>query len=144
LLRAGGVSVGRGTDTPFELFGAPWMEAEKLAGYLNQRGVPGVRFEPLRFRPTADVHADQDCQGVRLLLADREVLDLGRLGVELVAALHRFYPQDFELAKTIRLLGSARTLARLEAGDDPKEIATEWDEALAEFRELRAPYLLYD
>ena len=144
LLRAGGVSVGRGTDTPFELFGAPWMEAEKLAGYLNQRGVPGVRFEPLRFQPTADVHTDQDCQGVRLVLTDRGALDVGRLGVELVAALYRFYPQDFELAKTIRLLGSARTLARLEAGDDPKEIATEWDEALAAFRELRAPYLLYD
>ncbi len=144
LLRAGGVSVGRGTDTPFELFGAPWIEAEKLARYLNNRGIAGVRFEPLRFQPTTDVHADQDCQGVRLVLTDREVLDVGRLGVELLVALHRFYPNDFELAKTIRLLGSARTLARLEAGDDPKEIATEWDEALAEFRKLRAPYLLYD
>ena len=144
LLRAGGVSVGRGTDTPFELFGAPWMEAEKLAGYLNQRGVPGVRFEPLRFRPTADVHADQDCRGVRLVLTDRGALDVGRLGVELMVALHRFYPQDFELAKTIRLLGSARTLARLKAGDDPADIAAGWEEELAVFRKLRAPYLLYD
>jgi uncharacterized protein YbbC (DUF1343 family) len=144
LLRAGGVSVGRGTETPFELFGAPWIEAEKLARYLNDRGIGGVRFVPLRFRPTADVHADQDCQGVRLVRADREVLDVGRLGVELLAALHRLYPNDFELAKTIRLLGSARTLARLKAGDDPSEIAAGWEEELAEFRKLRAPYLLYD
>ncbi len=90
------------------------------------------------------MHADQDCQGVRLVLTDREVLDVGRLGVELLAALRRFYPQDFELAKTIRLLGSARTLARLEAGDDPADIAAGWEEELAAFRKLRAPYLLYD
>ncbi len=144
LLRAGGVSVGRGTGTPFELFGAPWIDADQLAQYLNRREIPGVRFEPLRYHPPADVHADQDCRGVRLVLTDRGALDVGRLGVELLAALHRFYPQDFKLAKTIRLLGSARTLARLEAGDDPKEIATEWDEALAEFRKLRALFLLYD
>lgn len=99
LLRAGGVSVGRGTDTPFELLGSPWMEAEKLAGYLNQRGVPGVRFEPLRFQPTADVHADQDCQGVRLLLADREVLDLGRLGGGVAGSAASFLPAGFRIGK---------------------------------------------
>lgn len=144
LLREGGVAVGRGTDAPFELFGAPWVEAEKLAGYLNAREIPGVRFEPLRFTPTEDVYAGRLCQGVRLVLTDRNALPVGRLGVELLAALARLYPNDFKLEKTIRLVGSKKTIECLQAGDDPRDIVAGWEADLEAFRRKRARTLLYD
>ncbi|MFQ5778712.1 MAG: exo-beta-N-acetylmuramidase NamZ domain-containing protein, partial [Terriglobia bacterium] len=142
LLRAGDISVGRGTETPFELFGAPWIDAAELARYLEARKIPGVRFTPTEFTPTSDVHAGHACHGVRLIVTDRESLDVGRLGVELLSALWRLYPREFQLEKTIRLLGSQKTLARIRAGDDPAAIVNSWQEELEAFRELRAPYLL--
>ena len=144
LLRAGEVSVGRGTETPFELFGAPWIDAAELARSLAARRMPGVRFTPTEFTPTADVHAGRTCHGVRLVLTDREALDVGRLGVELLSALWRLYPRNFRLEKTIRLLGSQKTLARIRAGDDPLDIVAGWKEELETFKKLRARYLLYD
>jgi uncharacterized protein YbbC (DUF1343 family) len=144
LLRAGMVSVGRGTEAPFQQFGAPWMKAQEVARYLTSREIPGVEFEPVRFRPTADVHAGRDCEGVRLRLTDRDQLDVGRLGVELLAGLAHLYPAEFELEKTIRLVGSAQTMEQLRRGVDPKEIARSWQAELDTFRKLRAGYLLYD
>lgn len=143
LLLAGGVSVGRGTDAPFEQFGAPWMDSTKLAGYLNRRNLPGLRFYPIEFTPTADVFAGKRCPGVRLLLVDRERVDVGRLGVELIAALAKLDPDRFALGKTITLLGSMATLARLKAGVDPERIAESWRDDLMRFRMLRQKYLLY-
>jgi len=143
-LRAGGVSVGRGTETPFELFGAPWIRSRELQRYLESRRIPGVRFKAVRSRPTADVHTGQLCHGLRLQVTDREVLDVGRLGVELLAALWRLYPQQFDLGKTIRLLGSQHTLERIRAGDDPEAIVKGWEAELEAFKKMRAQYLLYD
>lgn len=144
LLRAGGVSVGRGTEKPFEQFGAPWMDGEMVAAYLEAQHIPGVRFHPTRFAPTEDVHANQLCRGVRLELTDREGLDIGRLGVELISALWNLHPKEFQVDKTIRLLGSKKTLERIRAGDDPVEIVAGWEEELNSFREIRAKYLLYE
>jgi len=144
LLRAGDVSVGRGTEEPFEMMGAPWIDAEELARYLGERKISGVAFKPAHFTPTSDVHAARRCQGVRLILTDREALDVGRLGVELLSALWKLYPSHFRLDRTIRLVGSVGTMARIRAGDDPVEIAKGWREELEAFRRLRAPYLLYD
>ncbi|MGH9787211.1 MAG: exo-beta-N-acetylmuramidase NamZ family protein [Candidatus Acidiferrales bacterium] len=144
LLRAADVAVGRGTGAPFERFGAPWIDAEKLAAYLDARRIPGVRFHSVEFTPTDDVHAGKRCGGVRLELTDREALDAGRLGVELISALWKLYPKEFQVDKTIRLLGSKRTLERIRAGDDPVEIVAGWEEELKAFREMRAKYLLYD
>jgi uncharacterized protein YbbC (DUF1343 family) len=144
LLRAGEVSVGRGTETPFELLGAPWIEGEQLAAYLEARDISGVRFVAAEFTPTEDVHPNRRCQGVRLVLTDRSALDAGRLGVELLSALARLYPNDFRLAKTIRLLGSQRTLERIHAGDGAMAIVAGWQEDLDAFCKLRALYLLYD
>lgn len=144
LLRAGEVSVGRGTQTPFELFGAPWIEAGELASFLEGRHIPGVRFIPSEFTPGEDVHAKRTCYGVRLVLTDRSALEVGRLGVELVSALWKLYPKHFKLEKTIRLVGSKKTLARIRAGDVPEAIVSGWRPALEAFREMRAPYLLYD
>lgn len=144
LLLAGGVSVGRGTPTPFELFGAPWIRSSELVQYLRNRNIPGVRFEPVRFQPVSNVYAGQVCHGLRLEATDRSLLDVGRLGVELLAALHKLYPQEFRLEKTIRLLGSARTLERIRAQHDPREIVARWEAELQAFKRLRANYLLYD
>ena len=144
LLRAGQVSVGRGTPTPFELFGAPWIRSRELKRYLDARRIPGVRFERTRFRPAADVHPGQLCYGLRLRVTDRKALDVGRLGVELLSALWRLYPQNFQLEKNIRLLGSKKTLERIRAGDDPVDIVADWQEDLEAFKRRRAPYLLYD
>jgi uncharacterized protein YbbC (DUF1343 family) len=144
LLRAGDVSVGRGTDTPFELFGAPWIDAEQLKTHLDARRIPGVRFVPIEFTPTEDVHRKRLCHGLRLVLTDRSALDAGRLGVELLSALAQLYPKRFRLQKTIRLLGSQRTMERVRAGDDPVEIVAGWQEELEAFRKLREPCLLYD
>lgn len=142
LLRAGGVSVGRGTATPFELFGAPWVDGDMLAAYLEARHIPGVRFHPTKFAPTEDVHANEICRGVRLEVTEREKLDVGQLGVELLSALWKLHREQFQLEKCIRLLGSKETLERLREGDEPDEIAEEWE--LEAFKALRAKYLLYD
>ena len=111
---------------------------------FRSRTIPGVRFEPLRFTPTEDVHAGFACQGVRLVLTDRNALPIGRLGVELLAALARLYPEDFKLEKTIRLVGSKKTIERLQAGDDPRDIVAWWEADLEAFRRKRARTLLYD
>jgi len=144
LLRAGDVSVGRGTDAPFEQFGAPWMDGGKVAAYLEARAVPGVRFTVVEFTPATDVHAGKLCRGVRLELTDRDALPIGRLGMELISALGRLYPNDFRLDATIRLVGSKKTIERLQAGDDPVDIVAGWREELAAFRKLRERYLLYE
>lgn len=144
LLQAGGVSVGRGTPTPFEHFGAPWIESRALRRHLEARRIPGIRFEAARFRPVSGLHAGQPCNGLRLRVTDRNALDVGRLGVELIAALHKLYPQQFNLEKTLGLLGSRRTLDRIRAGDAPADIVAGWQEELEAFKRRRAPYLLYD
>lgn len=143
LLRAGNVSVGRGTETPFELFGAPWIDSAQLIAYLEARDLAGVRLEAVEFTPTEDVHAGRACQGVRLVLTDREALAVGRLGVELIRALWELYPENFRLDRTIRLVGSAETLERIRAGHDPEEIVAGWKDELEAFHKLSAPYPLY-
>jgi len=143
ILQDAGVSVGRGTDTPFELFGAPWIRAAELAGYLNGRFVPGVHFVPTRFTPRAGLYKDQLCQGIALVITDRASLHSMRMGLEIVAALAKLYPENFKLDKTITLLGSTATLERLKRGDAPTVIVADWSEELEAFRTMRAKYLLY-
>ena len=143
LLRAGGVSVGRGTETPFEVLGAPWVDGAELSAYLNGKGIPGVRFEPARYIPEKYMYEGEECGGVRLIATDKGKVNVGLLGVELLAAMEALYPEEFELERTIRLLGSSHTLERLMSGDDPISIVTGWEDDLAVFLALREKYLLY-
>lgn len=143
ILQSGGVNVGRGTDTPFELFGAPWIRGTELADYLNRRFVPGVRFVPIRFTPRAAPHAERACEGVALVITDRGSLHSMLVGLEVAAALAKLYPGDFRLEKIITLVGNAATLERLKKGDAPTRIVDDWADDLAAFRARRAPYLLY-
>jgi len=143
MVEGSNVSVGRGTDTPFELLGAPWMDSRNLSAYLNARDIQGVRFVPIDFKPVSSSFADQACHGVQIVLIDRQALDPTELGVELAAALWKLYPDVFQLEKTLPLIGARWVLKAIEAGKDPRRIVFEWQDALQQFRTLRAKYLLY-
>jgi uncharacterized protein YbbC (DUF1343 family) len=143
ILQAGGISVGRGTDTPFEILGAPWAHADALSIVLSRRQIPGVAFSPTQFTPRDGPFVGELCQGVRITITDRSVLRSMRMGLEIADALHRLYPNQFALDKMITLLGSQSTVDRLKRGDAPEEIAAGWSGDLDEFRTMREKYLLY-
>jgi uncharacterized protein YbbC (DUF1343 family)/CubicO group peptidase (beta-lactamase class C family) len=143
LLETTNLSVGRGTDTPFELIGAPWLDGQKLAAYLNGRGLAGVRFVPVRFTPRASVFKDAECGGVNLVVTDRARLRPVRVGLEIAVALRRLYPQEWKADDYARLLVNADTLERVKRADSPEDIARAWQERLGEFNRARARALLY-
>jgi uncharacterized protein YbbC (DUF1343 family) len=137
------VSVGRGTDTPFELLGAPWINGGELAQYLNARDISGVRFVPMSFTPTASVYAGQKCQGVNIILVDRNGFDAPELGVELASALHKLYSEQFHMERMADLLVDQAAFDAIAKGDDPRRIAEDWREPLEKFMQARQKYLLY-
>jgi len=143
LLETTNVSVGRGTDTPFEIVGAPWIQGDKLAEYLNQRGVLGVRFVPLRFTPNASVFKNQECGGVNIIITDRAAFRPLLAGIEMALALRKLYPDDWKVDSYLRLLVNADTLARVKRGDSAREIVGSWNAGLQEFRKAREAILLY-
>ncbi len=137
------VSVGRGTETPFELLGAPWINAGKLVEYLNSRRIAGVRFTPVNFMPDSDIYKNKICHGIRITIIDRSILDPGVMGVEIIGALYRLYPRDFQLDNTLGLIGERNVLQALKQGKDPQYAALLWQSPLEQFLKLRAKYLLY-
>jgi uncharacterized protein YbbC (DUF1343 family) len=137
------LSVGRGTDTPFEQLGAPWIDGVQLSDALNGRHIPGVSFYPVRFTPTASKYAKEECQGVFMVVTDRLALRPVRLGVEIAAMLHKLYGAKFDLEAAGRLFGSKDGISRIRTGDDPQAIAASWAAGEARWRLLRAKYLLY-
>ncbi len=143
LIEGTNVSVGRGTDTPFEVVGAPWIKSRELAAYLNGRSIQSVRFVPIVFTPSSSNFAGERCEGVNLTVLDRNTLDSPELGMELASALHKLYPNDFKLEKMADLLVNQTVLAAIETGEDPRRIAEDWQERLQEFVRLREKYLLY-
>ncbi|MGB7824192.1 MAG: exo-beta-N-acetylmuramidase NamZ domain-containing protein [Candidatus Sulfotelmatobacter sp.] len=143
LIEGTNVSVGRGTDTPFELVGAPWINSRELAAYLNARGIAGVRFVPVTFTPTASNYAGQKCEGVNVVLTERNALDAPELGIELAAALQKLYPTDYEMEFMAELLVNKAAYDGLLAGRDPRRIAQDWQEGLEKFEAVRKKYLTY-
>jgi uncharacterized protein YbbC (DUF1343 family)/CubicO group peptidase (beta-lactamase class C family) len=143
LIEGTNVSVGRGTDTPFEVVGAPWIKGRELAAYLNGRAVQSVRFVPMTFTPSSSNFAGQLCEGVNLLVLERNTLDAPELGIELAAALHKLYPNDFKMERMAELLVNQAAFEALEAGQDPGRIAEDWQDRLDKFVALRDKYLLY-
>ena len=142
MVEGANVSVGRGTDAPFELLGAPWVNADELTQYLNERQILGIRFMPAHFVPHSDRFKDQPCHGIQMILNDRQCFDSPSLGIEIASALYRLYPKDFEIDKTLGLMGS-RWLVEALKQSEPHFIVSEWAESLEEFQKLRAKYLLY-
>jgi uncharacterized protein YbbC (DUF1343 family) len=143
LIEGTNVSVGRGTDTPFEVLGAPWMKGRELAAYLNGRDIQSVRFVPVVFTPSSSNYAGERCEGVNLIVLDRNTLESPELGIELASALHKLYPNDFKLERMSDLLVNQAVLEAIGAGEDPRRIAEDWQERLEEFVRLREKYLLY-
>ncbi len=143
LVEGTNVSVGRGTDTPFELLGAPWINGRQLAAYLNARNISGARFVPTSFTPSASTYAGQKCEGVNIVLIDRNAFDAPKLGIELASALHKLYPEQFHLERMIELLLNQAAYDAISQGQDSQRIADDWREALEKFQQLRQKYLIY-
>lgn len=137
------ISVGRGTDTPFEHVGAPWIDGVRLAEALNARGLAGVRFYPVHFTPTSSKYANEACQGVFIVVTNRDTVRPVRVGIEIASALQRLFPTQFQIDAATRLFGSAAGLTRIRNNEDPAAIASSWSQAEARWRLLRAKYLLY-
>jgi uncharacterized protein YbbC (DUF1343 family)/CubicO group peptidase (beta-lactamase class C family) len=137
------ISVGRGTDTPFELVGGPWVVPQDLARYLNAREIVGVRFVPVYFTPNASMFAGQRCGGVNVVLTDRNALDGPELGLEVAAALQKLYPGQFQITGLDALMVNKASFDALAAGEDPRRIAEGWRDGLERFKSMRARYLIY-
>ncbi len=143
LLETTNVSVGRGTDTPFEVVGAPWLDGQRLASQLNARHLPGVRFVPVRFTPRASKFKDEECGGVNLVITDRAKFRPVRAGLEMAVAIRRLHPAEWNADGYLRLLVNADTLERVKRAEAPEEIARSWQPRLSEFNRARARALLY-
>lgn len=137
------ISVGRGTDTPFEVIGAPYIEDRKLAHELNALGLPGIRFVPEQFTPATSVFEKKACGGVRLVITDRDHLRPVELGLAIGHTLHRLYPGSFDLVKYNILLNNPASIAALKEGTPWKTTAKEWAKQAAAFELRRKPYLIY-
>jgi uncharacterized protein YbbC (DUF1343 family)/CubicO group peptidase (beta-lactamase class C family) len=137
------ISVGRGTHTPFEQIGAPWIDGRRLAAHLNARGLPGIRFYPVTFTPASSTFAGELCRGVFMIVTDRESLRPARVGLEIAAALATLHGEQFRYGETWRLFGSRQQLEQVRGGDDPATAVAAWAVGEARFRALRAKYLLY-
>ena len=137
------LSVGRGTDTPFEVVGAPYIDDRRLAEELNTAALPGLRFVPIQFTPTYSVHKGQLCRGVYLLLTDRNTCNSVEVGLQIAKTLYRLYPEDFNPDKIQHLLLHPPTLEAIKADRPLTEIRAGWETDLEAFRAVRAKYLLY-
>jgi len=137
------LSVGRGTDAPFEQIGAPWIDGEGLTAYLNARLIPGVRVYPTQFRPASSNFAGTMIPGVRFTLTDREMFDSSRFGVELASALGKLFPGKIDFEKNRFLIGNRSVVENLKRGQDSSAIWMRLQAAATEFAPRRKPFLLY-
>ena len=143
LLETTNVSVGRGTDTPFEVIGAPWIDGRNLAKYLNERNIKGVRFVPVRFKPNASVFKDEECGGLNLIITDRNAFNSVRTGIEIAVALRKLYPTEWQVDKYARLLVNTEILEMMKRGDSPENIEKAISSKTDDFAKRRAAYLIY-
>lgn len=143
LLEGANLSVGRGTATPFELVGAPWIDGRSLAARLEACNLPGISFAPTTFRPGSSVYAGTVCGGVAVRLTDRTKLQSCRAAVTILGALASLYPQQCQLEGTARLFGTKQVPAAIRRGNGTDEIVAVWDPDLRAFDEKRRKYILY-
>jgi len=143
LLETTNLSVGRGTDTPFELFGAPWLDGNLLALELNRLELPGVVFSPIQFTPDASKFGDELCGGVSIRIIDRDMFEPIRTGLEIALRLRHLYPQEWEIDSYDRLLANASVLEALRRGQPFSEILEIYKPSLEVFKQRRLLYLIY-
>jgi uncharacterized protein YbbC (DUF1343 family)/CubicO group peptidase (beta-lactamase class C family) len=144
LIEGTNVSVGRGTDTPFEIFGASWIKPKELSDYLNARDIQGVRFVPITFTPAkGSKFGEQQLGGVNIVLMQRDFFDAPELGIEIASALHALYPNEFDMKRMPLLVGSQKIVDDIANGVDPRRIWQDWQEPLQTFMTVRKKYLIY-
>ncbi len=143
LLETTNLSVGRGTDTPFEVVGSPWLDGQKLAKYLNERNLKGVRFVPIRYKPNASVFKDEQLGGVNIVITERSSFQTVRTGIEIATALRKLYPADWQVDKYARLLVNAEILDMVKRGETPENIEKVMQKHVDDFAKRRASFLLY-
>jgi uncharacterized protein YbbC (DUF1343 family)/CubicO group peptidase (beta-lactamase class C family) len=143
LLETTNLSVGRGTDTPFEVIGSPWMDGQKLAEYLNKKNLEGVRFVPVKFTPESSVFKGEDCNGINIVITNRKEFQAVETGIEIAVALKKLYPKEWQIDKYIRLLVNQKSFEQIKKGDLPGEIKKNWQVGLDEFMTRRKIFLLY-
>jgi uncharacterized protein YbbC (DUF1343 family) len=144
LIETTNVSVGRGTDTPFEVVGAPWIDARRLASHLNRAILPGVRFVPMRFTPTASRYANELCNGVNVIITDRFRFRPVSTGLQLMCSLKATHNERWDRTDLNSLLSSRKTIAAIESGSSVSEIEPLWAEDLAHFLNRRRRFLRYE
>ena len=143
LLETTNLSVGRGTDTPFEIVGAPYIDGQKFAADLNVKNLNGVRFVPIKFKPNASVFAGEMCGGINIIITDRKQFESVRTGMEIAAALRKLYPGDWQVEKFNRLLANQTVFDELKAGKSVQEAEKAERVKIDEFTKKRASFLLY-
>jgi uncharacterized protein YbbC (DUF1343 family)/CubicO group peptidase (beta-lactamase class C family) len=143
LLETTNISVGRGTERPFEWIGAPWLDGPKLAAALNSTGLPGVRFVPMTLTPASSVHAKKACGGVNIIVDDWSKFDPLKTGLTIAVALRDLFPEGWQTERYDRLLVHKATFEAFKAGKSVPELTKAWAGDLRAFRERRKPHLLY-
>jgi uncharacterized protein YbbC (DUF1343 family) len=143
ILQSAGVSVGRGTETPFEQFGAPWINGEEVAAALNERHLAGLRFMNQPFIPVIGLYSGQRCGAVTVRIMDRQAVRAMRMGMEIATILKKLYAEKFDPEKLLVLVGNAETIRELQAGMAPEKIEESWSADLSTFDALRRKYFLY-
>jgi uncharacterized protein YbbC (DUF1343 family) len=143
LLEMSNLSVGRGTDQPFEQLGAPWIEGRRLAAALNGADLPGLRFTPIEFTPASSKFKSELCHGVYIQAIDRRAFQPARTGLTIVFTLNRLFGRAFEIDKVNVLLASAPTLDSLKLANDPELLVKTWAGDLSRFARVREKHLLY-
>jgi len=143
ILQNAGVSVGRGTEAPFEEFGAPWINGDEVAAALNERRLAGVRFTGAPFIPVVGLYSGQRCGGVAVRVTDRAAVRSMRVGLEIAAILTKRYPDHFDPAKLLLLTGNAETIRQLQEGVSPEQIEASWAKDLSAYDAVRRKYFLY-
>ena len=143
LLEQTNVSVGRGTDRPFEILGAPWIEPRHFAAELGKEKPPGVEAIPVFFTPDSGKHRGARCGGLSLTIVDPEKLNSVLLGLSLISVLHRLYPDQFEIDRVLEILGSAEALRKLKAGETPADVLRADRARVREFLVRRKAALIY-
>ena len=143
LLETTNVSVGRGTDRPFEIFGAPWIDGRRLAAALASARLPGLRFVPVRFTPQSSTHAGKECGGVQIFIDDWRQFQALPLGITIAYQLRKLYPGQWQVQRYGVLLAHPPTLQALQCGQTPEQIMKLWQPELELFQKTRKKYFLY-
>lgn len=143
LLETTNISVGRGTDRPFEWIGAPWLDGVRLATALNAQRLPGLRFVPMKQTPVSSVHKGKECGGINIIIDDWSKVEPLFAGMTIATELRRLHPKDWQTERYNTLLGHTTTFEGVKEGLSPRVLEAAWQSDLDEFKQTRLRYLLY-